>query len=96
MFCLIKKDNFYLLLLYLKIFLIEMENIQKSQTGKNLIDNNANNPAHYKLLVLGLAVIMIGVLLRFAADSLILDMVSNVMMLVGLGLGLKSVYNILR
>lgn len=73
----------------------KMENVKETYKKSNASDN-ANNPAHYRLLTLGIIIIMIGCLLRFMGEWAMIDMVSNLITIVGIGISLKSVYNILQ
>ncbi len=72
-----------------------MENLQESYGNSNA-GNNANNPAHYRLLTAGIVIIMIGVLLRFFGEWTLIDIVSNLIALLGIAISLKAVYNILQ
>ncbi|WP_374166528.1 hypothetical protein [Arcticibacter sp. MXS-1] len=72
-----------------------MENVKETFERSNHSDN-ANNPAHYTLMTLGIIVIMVGVVLRFLGDWTMIDLVSNLITVVGIAISLKSVYNILR
>ncbi|PWG78789.1 hypothetical protein DDR33_20390 [Pararcticibacter amylolyticus] len=72
-----------------------MENVKQTYNTSNGSDN-ANNPAHYSLMTIGIVVIMIGVVLRFLGEWTMIDLVSNLITLAGIAIALKSVYNILR
>lgn len=72
-----------------------MENVTETHLNSKGVDN-ANDPANYITLVVGIAIIMIGVLLRFFGAWAMIDIVSNIILLAGLGVSLKSVYNILH
>ncbi|MGV3508344.1 MAG: hypothetical protein ACO1N7_03565 [Sphingobacteriaceae bacterium] len=71
-----------------------MENQVKTYKGKN--SENANNPAHYTLLTIGIFVTVLGSMLRFAGDWALIDVVSNIIFLIGVVLCLKAVVNILK
>lgn len=58
--------------------------------------NNANNPSYYSTMALGIFVIMAGVLLRFVGDSQLIDVISNVIFIVGVLIGLSAVNKILK
>lgn len=72
-----------------------MENVKETFERSNDSDN-ANNPAHYQLMTLGIIIIMVGVVLRFFGEWTMIDLVSNLITVVGIVVSLKSVYNILR
>lgn len=72
-----------------------MENLKESLEKSNY-SSNANNPAHYQLLTFGIIIIMVGVLLRFTGTWMLIDLISNLITLLGIAIALKSVYNILR
>ncbi len=57
---------------------------------------NANNPSHYTLLTIGIFVTVLGAVLRFLADWTFVDLLSNIIFLIGVVLCLKSVINILK
>jgi hypothetical protein len=68
-----------------------VETYKKSNDGIN-----ANNPSHYVLMTIGIVVTIIGTFLRFVADWTIVDIVSNVIFIVGVIICIKSVMNILK
>jgi hypothetical protein len=68
-----------------------IETLEKSNTT-----NNANNPSHYTLLTIGIFVSVLGALLRFAGEFAFIDLISNLIFLVGVFLCIKSVLNILK
>ncbi len=72
-----------------------MENVENKLVGEKQLDN-ANNPAHYSMMVVGIFIIMVGMLLRFFGEWALIDLVSNLIALVGIIVALKSVYNILK
>lgn len=72
-----------------------MENLQETYSNSNA-SNNANNPAHYRLLTIGIIITMAGVLLRFFGEWSLIDIVSNLIALLGIAVSLKAVYNILQ
>lgn len=55
----------------------------------------ANQTSIYQLMIIGVAVSMIGVFLRFAGDSMILSIVSWVILFVGAFICCKAVFKIL-
>jgi len=58
--------------------------------------NNANNPSYYTTLVLGIVVTMAGVLLRFVGTFRLVDIISNVILIVGVVICLSAVNKILK
>ncbi len=72
-----------------------MENFKETYKESNTT-NNANNPSHYTLMTLGIVVTMIGVVLRFLGTWTFIDAVSNIILIVGVLICLKSVSNILK
>jgi hypothetical protein len=58
--------------------------------------NNANNPSHYTLMTLGIIVTMVGTFLRFFGEWALVDVISNIIFVIGVILCLKSVINILK
>ena len=58
--------------------------------------NNANNPSHYVLMTIGIFVTILGSFLRFAGSWLFIDLISNVIFVIGVVICLKSVINILK
>lgn len=72
-----------------------MANVEETYKESNR-SNNANNPSHYTLMTLGIVVTMVGVLLRFIGTFELVDIISNVIFIVGVLICLKSVANILK
>ena len=56
--------------------------------------DNANQSAHYMLILVGTIVALVGVFLRFAFDSTILSIVSWVVLFVGAFIACKGVFKI--
>ncbi len=72
-----------------------MENLNDaSQSTK--INNNANETSHYVLMTVGIVVGMIGVMLRFTSDWVYIDLVANIIFIIGTILSLKAVIDILK
>jgi hypothetical protein len=73
-----------------------MENLNDvSQNGK-IHDNNANEISHYTLLTLGIVVGMTGVILRFVSDWIHMDLIANIIFIIGTIISLKAVAAILK
>ncbi len=68
-----------------------MSDEQKQKTDMEV----ANEPAHYKTIVFGLVICMIGSYLRFAFDSVMLSTVSLVILFIGAFICCKAVFKIL-
>ncbi len=58
--------------------------------------NNANSVSHYKLIAVGIFIGLIGVFLRFVTPWALMDMVSNIIFIIGTVICLKAVFNILK
>ncbi|TZF83204.1 hypothetical protein FW774_13000 [Pedobacter sp. BS3] len=56
----------------------------------------ANQPAHYVLMTISVIIGITGVLLRFASESHALAIVSNILFIIGVILGFKAVFAILK
>jgi hypothetical protein len=72
-----------------------MESSTKA-VNKNINAENANNPSHYTLMILGIIVVNIGTFLRFIGEWTFVDILSNIIFVVGVIICLKSVTNILK
>ncbi len=57
---------------------------------------NSNNPAHYILITVGIIIGMAGVLLRFVIDSTIIDIISNILLVIGTIICFKAVFAVLK
>ena len=72
-----------------------MEN-SKQTSNKSERAEAANSPAHYKLITIGIVIGMVGIMLRFVTDWEFIDMVSNIIFVLGIFICLKAVLNILK
>ncbi len=72
-----------------------MENVNNTNNTSNSIVE-ANDPSHYKLIVVGIVVGLIGILLRFATDWVFIDIVSNIIFVLGIFICIKAVLSILK
>lgn len=59
-------------------------------------DNNANQTRHYVVLAIAIAIGLLGTFLRFAQDSFMLSMVSNVLLLIGWIIAFAVVFRIMK
>jgi hypothetical protein len=66
------------------------------ESYKNSRTEAANDPAHYKLIVIGIVIGMIGILLRFTGTWMFIDAVSNILFVIGIFLCLKAVLKVLK
>lgn len=72
-----------------------MENVKETyKQSESAIE--ANSPSHYKLIVIGVVIGMIGVMLRFTGTWTMIDAVSNILFVIGSFICLKAVLNILK
>jgi multisubunit Na+/H+ antiporter MnhG subunit len=72
-----------------------MENSTNTQ-HKGINSESANNPSHYTLMTFGIVIIIIGVFLRFFTALSFINLLSNLIFLVGVFLCLKAVMRILK
>jgi hypothetical protein len=56
----------------------------------------ANNPSHYAVLVVAIIIGLVGVYLRFAGNSFAINAASNVILVVGIIIALRSVFKIMK
>lgn len=56
---------------------------------------NANQPAHYKLILVGTIITIVGVYLRFAIDAVWLSILSWVILFLGSFIACKGVFRIM-
>ena len=64
--------------------------------NKNMDNNNANATSHYTLMAVGIFVGFTGVVLRFLATWSVVDIVSNIIFVIGIIICLISVFRILK
>lgn len=64
--------------------------------NKNKDTVEANDPAHYKLIVIGIVIGMIGIFLRFTGSWTLIDIVSNILFVIGIVISLRAVLKILK
>ncbi len=72
-----------------------MENVRETYNKSNET-HNANNSSHYSLLTIGLVIAMIGVTVRFIGTIAFIDVIANVILIIGALICLKAVSNILK
>jgi|GEM_PF-4722318 len=72
-----------------------MEN--SAEIKKTSLNNpKANYTGHYTLMTVGVFIVFLGAILRYAAESIILDMVSNGIFLIGVIISFIAVFRILK
>ncbi|WP_419699620.1 hypothetical protein [Mucilaginibacter sp. NFX135] len=59
---------------------------------------NANSEQHYKVLVLAIVIGITGVFIRFAGDenSTYFSWIANLLLIVGVAIGLRTVFRIIK
>lgn len=72
-----------------------MENLKETY-NKSAHSENANATSHYTLMTVGIIIGMVGVLLRFAGSWAFIDMVSNIIFVIGIVISIKAVLDILK
>lgn len=72
-----------------------MPNIKQSTMEST---QNANSEQHYKILVLAIAIGITGVFIRFAGDenSTYFSWIANLLLIVGVAIGLRTVFKIIK
>lgn len=66
------------------------------ESYKNNGTVESNNPSHYKLITIGIVIGIIGVFLRFTGTWGLIDIVSNILFIIGIAICLKAVLTILK
>ena len=64
--------------------------------NKNNATVEANDPSHYSTIVVGIVIGVIGIFLRFTGSWPMIDMVSNIIWIIGIVICLRSVLKILK
>ncbi len=57
---------------------------------------NSNNPTHYISITVAIIIGMAGVLLRFVVDSVIIDIISNILLIIGVIICFRAVFAVLK
>lgn len=70
-----------------------MENVKEN---KNNDTAEANAPSHYIQIIVGIIIGTIGIFLRFTSSWDLIDIVSNILFVIGIVICLKAVLNILK
>ncbi len=58
--------------------------------------NNANETSHYALMTVGIFIGFFGVIFRFLTNWTFVDISSNIILVIGVIISLKAVFNILK
>jgi uncharacterized membrane protein len=66
------------------------------ESYKNRITEEANDPAHYKLITIGVIIGMLGIMLRFTGTWPFINTVSNILFIIGIVICLRAVLRILK
>jgi hypothetical protein len=72
-----------------------MENL-KETFNKSEHTNNANAISHYTLMTFGITIGLAGVMLRFLGTWQFIDIVSNIIFVIGIVISIRAVLNILK
>ena len=72
-----------------------MENVEETYR-KSDHTSNANEISHYRLMTIGIIVGLVGIMLRFAGTWQFIDIVSNILFVIGSVISIKAVLNILK
>lgn len=72
-----------------------MDNPAETYT-KSDKSTNPNSTSHYVLLTIGIIIGFAGSLVRFVADSQLIDIFSNILLVIGVIICFKAVYDILK
>ena len=72
-----------------------MENLKETYT-KSAHTDNANDTSHYRLMTIGLVIGLVGVFLRFTGTWQFIDIVSNILFVIGSVLSIKAVLDIMK
>ncbi|EHQ28150.1 hypothetical protein [Mucilaginibacter paludis] len=57
---------------------------------------NANAPAHYLILTVAIIIGIVGVFLRFLGDSFAINAISNIILVIGVIIALRTVFAIMK
>lgn len=72
-----------------------MENLKDTYI-KSAHTDNANDTSHYRLMTIGIVIGLVGVFLRFAGTWEFIDIVSNILFVIGSLISIKAVLDILK
>jgi tetrahydromethanopterin S-methyltransferase subunit C len=72
-----------------------MENVKETYK-KSEHSANSNATSHYQLMTIGIIIGLVGIMLRFVSTWVFIDIVSNIIFVIGIVLSVKAVLNILK
>jgi hypothetical protein len=72
-----------------------MENLKETYQKSEHTDN-ANATSHYRLMTIGIIIGLVGVMLRFTGSWAFIDIISNILFVIGSVISVKAVLNILK
>lgn len=72
-----------------------MENLKETY-NKSEESNNANATSHYQLMTIGIIIGLVGIMLRFLSSWEFIDILSNIIFVIGIVISIKAVLNILK
>jgi len=72
-----------------------MENLKETYK-KSAHSNNANAVSHYQLMTVGIIIGLVGIMLRFVGTWQFIDIVSNIIFVIGIVISIKAVLDILK
>lgn len=72
-----------------------MENLNSAPQSTKMT-NNANETSHYVLMTAGIVIGMLGVMLRFTTEWQYIDLIANIIFIIGTIISLKAVFAILK
>ena len=72
-----------------------MDNLKETY-NKSEHSNNANATSHYQLMTIGIIIGLVGIMLRFLSTWQFIDILSNIIFVIGIVISIKAVLNILK
>lgn len=72
-----------------------MSNVTETY-NKSENSSNPNATSHYVLIAIAVVIGFAGVILRFLGTWALIDVVSNILLIIGVIIALKAVFNILK
>ena len=72
-----------------------MENLKETYQ-KSTHTDNANDISHYRLATIGIVIGLVGIMLRFVGSWEFIDMVANIIFVIGIVISIKAVLDILK
>lgn len=72
-----------------------MENVKETY-NKSESTSNSNATSHYRLMTIGIVIGLVGIMLRFVSTWEFIDILSNIIFVIGIFFSIKAVLNILK